>query len=710
MNEGRRNKVVGAKKIGMFSKMSTKIVGLALIAMLIPVALVITFSVNSTTSTLKGIYMAYAQNLAEEAVCGIDFAVELGESTYGNYAMDMAEEIAKSVDQIPQKAVLDENGEETGVSVDNLDYDALNPVLNGVAIEGVEGSYAYMVDKSGTMLYHPTKDKVGNSVENAAVKGIVSDLAAGKKVENGYAIYEYKGAMKLAGYAFTQNGDIVIVTADYDAFMRIDYDTLIGKITIEGVEGSYAYMVSGDGTMLYHSNTEKIGQPVENAAVKGIVADLEAGKTVENGAVIYEYKGEDKLAGYAFTSQGNIIVVTADYKTFIQPIKKQQMSLWEIGILMMVIFGVAGAVVLSNMMKALASVIPGIQNIAAFQLVRDKKNEKLCTRKDEIGLIAREINAMQGNLKQIVNDISNATQNIDANVEELNEISNRVNTMCSENAETTESLAAGMEETSASTISISDNIGEMKDGAKEIELMTVEGASKSEEIMERATKLRKTTEIATDNTMHLYDSVKERTEVAMEAAQAVNKINELTETVMTISSQTSLLALNASIEAARAGEAGRGFAVVATEIGNLAVQTKNAVTNINQIVGEVNIAVENMTGCMEDTIGFLEDTVLKDYDNFSSVSVQYQQDADSFKAYMDGIKSGITDLNSTLMMVMDAINDISDTMSDAANGVSNIAGKTSDMVIATQNTKSKANDCKNQVEDLNAIVDKFSLD
>ena len=70
--------------------------------------------------------------------------------------------------------------------------------------------------------------------------------------------------------------------------------------------------------MLWHTNPEKIGQPVENAAVKGIVADLAAGKAVENGSVLYEYKEALKLAGYAFTNTGDIVIVTADYNEFIK--------------------------------------------------------------------------------------------------------------------------------------------------------------------------------------------------------------------------------------------------------------------------------------------------------------------------------------------------------------------------------------------------------
>ena len=64
----------------------------------------------------------------------------------------------------------------------------------------------------------------------------------------------------------------------------------------------------------------------------------------------------------------------------------------------------------------------------------------------------------------------------------------------------------------------------------------------------------------------------------------INKVNEIVTVILNISSQTNLLALNASIEAARAGEAGKGFTVVADEIRGLSEQTKDATTEITNII------------------------------------------------------------------------------------------------------------------------------
>ena len=46
-------------------------------------------------------------------------------------------------------------------------------------------------------------------------------------------------------------------------------------IKISGMDSSYAYVVAADGTMMYHPTPEKIGQPVENAAVKQLLAEIE---------------------------------------------------------------------------------------------------------------------------------------------------------------------------------------------------------------------------------------------------------------------------------------------------------------------------------------------------------------------------------------------------------------------------------------------------
>lgn len=588
-----------------------------------------------------------------------------------------------------------------------MDFDGL---LGEIELSGVEGSYAYMVSPDGTMLWHPDSAKIGNPVENAAVKSIVADLQAGKTVKPGAVLYEYKGSYKLAGYDFTSSGDILLVTADYDKFIKIDYASLIGEIEITNVAGSYAYLVSPEGKMLWHTDSSKIGEPVENAAVKEIVSKVSRGEKVPDGATVYEYKNAMKLAGYAFTKNGNIVVVTADYDEFIAPVNSQKMKMIGIGAAATLFAIIAAYFAVTMMLKAFDKMVPVITDTAEFNFVDRPEAEALYSRKDEFGVMAGRLRGMRKSLRNIVESIDVAGKSISGNVDNLQKITYEVNKLCADNSATTQQLAAGMEETSASTKSITENINSIQHEAQDIEALCVEGTSMSADIMKRASDLRATTEQASARTIDMFNQVKTKSNLAVDAAKAVDKISELTGTIMEISSQTRMLSLNASIEAARAGEAGRGFAIVAKEIGNLSNQTTTAVSSITGIVGEVNDAVNNMADCLADIIRFLEENVLNDYKDFGSVSDRYRDDADGFKSSMSEIRDSIANLNSSIATVVEAIESINSTVAESAGGVSDIASKTTDIVSQTGGTTDKVDECRKYVKQLENIIEQFTLE
>ena len=89
--------------------------------------------------------------------------------------------------------------------------------------------------------------------------------------------------------------------------------------------------------------------------------------------------------------------------------------------------------------------------------------------------------------------------------------------------------------------------------------------------------------------------------------QYISEMNTIVELINGVTSQTSLLALNASIEAARAGEAGKGFAVVASEISELATQTKSATTNITQLIGNVSGSITEVVTVIREMIDGIND-------------------------------------------------------------------------------------------------------
>ncbi len=502
------------------------------------------------------------------------------------------------------------------------------------------------------------------------------------------------------------------VDANRDSTFEV-FDKPLGNIKIESVEGSYAYYVSREGTMIYHPTVEKIGAPVENAAVKGLVERLQAGETPEDigsGSIIYEYNGAKKYAGYAFTGAGNIVIVTGDYDLIMEPVDSMAALVTITVAVILLIFMIIFFVLINTMLRPLGDVAEIIDDTAHFNFKKSKKGVALAKRKDEVGMIANSVHVMRDALRGMVTDITSTENRINNNVVTLKCTADDVNTMCSDNSATAQELAASMEETSAATEEISNNVSIIKDEANGIDEMAVEGASLSKDIMGRASDLKISTKKAAERTQATYESVRQQTDEAIENAKAVDKINELTNTIMQISSQTSLLSLNASIEAARAGDAGRGFAVVASEISNLAKQTSEAVGNIDEIVAEVNNAVYQMSSCLQETTDFLEQTVLVDYSDFTKVSEQYYSDAEIFQNSMGTISTGVQELSHSIENISETLGHINATVSDSAEGVYDIAEKTSGIVMGTGEVNDKVGDTEKAIEALTNIVNLFQID
>ena len=243
-----------------------------------------------------------------------------------------------------------------------------------------------------------------------------------------------------------------------------------------------------------------------------------------------------------------------------------------------------------------------------------------------------------------------------------------------------EQLSASMEEASSSLSVIRENANIVDDNIVELSDTSQGLYEYATEMQKRAEKLEKSAVENKKNTSNIVNDIIEKLQQAIEGSKSVDRVNDLTNDILSISSQTNLLSLNASIEAARAGEAGRGFAVVADEISQLANSSREAANNIQNINNMVVAAVNDLIKNANTMVDYTNETILPDYDAFVNSGRQYNEDA----VHINGIVSRFNDMSTHLKQLMESItesiNGINTAVDESTNGTANVAANTSDLV------------------------------
>ena len=492
--------------------------------------------------------------------------------------------------------------------------------------------------------------------------------------------------------------------------MDIDFGQVTKMVDAVSIyDTGYAFLTDASGAIMHHKNLE-LGQNIADlgGTMAKVAASLQSGR--EEGSLIsYEYNHTKKRLVYTTLNNQMKFVLTAPEKEIRATTNTLFIKASTGGLIAIIFSGIVGLIISVLIVKPITALTKVIDKTARFDFTPTENGKMLRRYKDEIGQMAVRVHDMRGALREMVSQISNAENTIQSSVDNLDRIMSDNNARSQDNSAATQEMAAGIEMAARNTEHIADNVESVKQNAESIYEMTEDGREKSGQILGRAEEIKKTSENSSNQAISVFREIKEKSDQAIEQSKATEKINELTDAIKSISSQTSLLALNANIEAARAGEAGRGFAVVATEIGSLATQTSKAVDDINEIVGAVNAAVGSMTECMNTMIHFLETKVISDYGAFKNSGEQYHEDASAYMSLMDRIKNAIEELDSHIANIVTSVEDINATMNQSTQGVNEIAEKSAKVVESTMEGYERLNESKQSVKALEAITAKFRL-
>ncbi|WP_373370327.1 methyl-accepting chemotaxis protein [Irregularibacter muris] len=480
-------------------------------------------------------------------------------------------------------------------------------------------------------------------------------------------------------------------------------------------DSGYSYVINNSGTVVAHLDRQKVMKqftPIEeyknDTSLKSIAQLFEKILAEKTGVSSYSFEGRDLYTGYAPIEDSNwTFVINADKKEVLSALPLIQRTIFGVAGIILVFSIILVFILGTKMTKPIIQAVHHAKKIAGLDITEDFPQTFL-QQKDEIGDLSRALQGMTNNLREIIEEIKDSSEQVAATSEELTATSQQAATAAEEVSRTAEEIAVSASNQARNTEEGStkgnllgqyidqdqEYVGDLNNASSHV-IEVVNGG------LEEIENLSKITEESSRATKEIY-------EVILKTSDSSNKIGQASEVIASIAAQTNLLALNAAIEAARAGEAGRGFAVVAEEIRNLAEQSSSSTKAIDEMVQELQNNAQNAVRSIERVTTIAHEQA----SSVTSSKGKYMQIDEAMK----GSEKAVVQLNVLVEEMEKMKDDILDTLQSLSaiaeeNSASTqeVTASMEEQTAAVEEVASSSENLSELAQRLQKIIDRFKV-